>query len=88
MVLVIILSDECKKLIDLANESVKDNPIKAVEFFKQAAQCFAIENNIKQRNTYFEKAAKMLQSAAKSNVDPVLALSYYEQSSSIYIDIY
>lgn len=83
----VIVSTECKKILKLIKESVKDDPINAIELYMQAAQCFASNNNIKSSKDNLEKAAKLLQSTAKSNADPLEALIYYEESSSIFKEI-
>ncbi|MHA2249014.1 MAG: hypothetical protein ACXAD7_01570 [Candidatus Kariarchaeaceae archaeon] len=81
------MTDECKELEQKAKNLEKENPKKSVDLYKQASQCFEKIDNIKNKNSNLEKAAKVLKGLAKLDDNPVVSLDYYEQASQLYLAV-
>ncbi len=79
--------DKCKELVKLAKSSEKENRVDSLELYKQAAECFAENNNTKEKNSNMEKAAELLKEIAKLSESPIIAFDYYEQSAILYTEI-
>ncbi|MCE7734216.1 MAG: hypothetical protein GPJ54_05000, partial [Candidatus Heimdallarchaeota archaeon] len=81
------MSEECKALEKKAKGIEKENPTEAIDLYKQASECFGHDDNLKNKNSNLEKAAKLIRGLGKSTEDPTEALDHYEDSSSIYTEI-
>lgn len=84
---VIIVTDECKELGKQARELEKETPDEAIELYRQAANCFAKNDNLKDHKVNLEKVAKLLREIAKSKEDPREAFVQFEEIFSIYVQI-
>lgn len=80
------MSEDCKNFEKRAKGLEKEDPVKAVELFRQAANCFSINDKPKDQTSNLEKAAKLLRSYGKSIDDPNEAMDAYTKASEIYIE--
>ncbi|MHA2099816.1 MAG: hypothetical protein ACW99A_14155 [Candidatus Kariarchaeaceae archaeon] len=80
------MSEDCKEFEKRAKVLEKEEPMKAIELYKQAANCFSINDKPKDHITNLEKAAKLYRMLAKEMVDPVDALETYMKTSEIYVE--
>ncbi|OLS22549.1 MAG: hypothetical protein HeimC2_29230 [Candidatus Heimdallarchaeota archaeon LC_2] len=80
------MSEDCKSLEKKAKGFEKDNLMEAIEHYKQAANCFGINDKQKDQSSNLEKAAKLLRNLGKDIHNPVEALVEFTKSSEVYIE--
>lgn len=86
MTYVIEMSEDCKNFEKRAKELEKEDPSKAIELYRQAANCYSVNDKPKDYNSNLDKAAKLSRSVAKDVENPVEAMDLFTKASEIYIE--
>jgi tetratricopeptide (TPR) repeat protein len=76
--------EECKDLEKIAKEIEKENWLRAIEKYKEAATCYNNYAKLNERNNCHAKAANLLRNLAKTKENVDKAFNLYEQSSEVY----
>lgn len=80
------MSEDCKSLEKKAKGFEKDNLMEAIKNYRQAANCYSIQDKQKEQISNLEKAAKLLRNLGMDIEHPHEALLEFTKSSEIYTE--